>query len=88
VFLVICQDRWGDSLLLGMEWAGSMFVDTALPFGLPKSSQPWADALEWVVKSDRVTSVLHYLDDYLLVDKTEKRCQEALKTLLQECLVS
>ena len=61
-------------------------MDTALPFGIrsaPIIFTALADALEWVVKSEGVTSILHYLDDYLLVDKTEKCCQEALKTLLR-----
>ena len=40
------DDRW----LLGMRWEGSVFVDTALPFGLwsaPKILTAVADTLEW-----------------------------------------
>ena len=48
-----------DRLLLGMEWAVSVFVDTALLFGLRSASKIFTalvDALEWVVKSKGVTS--------------------------------
>ena len=59
------DDRW----LLGMRLEGSVFVDTALPFGLwsaPKIFTAVADALEWTVKCEGVGSVIHYLDDFLL----------------------
>ena len=58
------DDRW----FLGMRWEGSVFVDTALPFGLqsaPKIFTAIADALEWIVKFEGVSSVIHYLDDFL-----------------------
>ena len=53
------DDRW----LLGMRWEGSVFVDTALPFGLwsaPKVFTAVADALEWIVKCEGVSSVIYY----------------------------
>ena len=58
-----------DCWLLGMRWEGSVFVDTALPFGLgsaPKIFTAVADTLEWIVKHEGVSSVIHYLDDFLL----------------------
>ena len=42
-----------DRLLLGMEWKGQLFVDTALPFGLhsaPKVFTAVADALMWIFR--------------------------------------
>ena len=42
-----------DRLLLGMEWKGQLFVDTALPFGLrsaPKVFIAVADALMWIFR--------------------------------------
>ena len=71
-------------LLLGMVWDDSLFVDSALPFGLcsaPKIFNTLADALEWLVKREGVESVLHYLDDFLLVGNNRDSCLEALQAL-------
>ena len=41
-----------DRLLLGMEWNGGWFLDTALPFGLrsaPKIFNALADGLMWIM---------------------------------------
>lgn len=59
-----------DRLLLGMVWDDGLFVDTALPFGLrsaPKIFTAMADALEWIALQEGVGTILHYLDDYLLI---------------------
>ena len=76
------DDRW----LLGMRWEGSVFVDTALPFGLrsaPKIFTAVADALEWIVKCEGVSSVIHYLDDFLLAGSPGSlQCARDLNTLL------
>ena len=74
-----------DRPLLGMMWEGSLFVDSALPFGLrsaPKIFSAVADALEWLIRNEGVESVMHYLDDYLLVARTQEGCHEALQKLL------
>ena len=47
------DDRW----LLGMQWDGGVFVDTALPFGLrsaQKISNTLADAATWILKQEGV----------------------------------
>ncbi len=76
------DDRW----LLGMRWEGGVFVETALPFGLrsaPKIFTAVADALEWIVRQEGVRSILHYLDDYLLVGPPgSMECARNLDTLL------
>ena len=57
-----------DRPLLAMQWAGQVFFDTRLPFGLwsaPKIFTAVADALQWVFKKHGVTWVEHYLDDYI-----------------------
>lgn len=44
-----------DHFLLSMAWEGSLFVDTALLFGLrsvPKIFMTVADALEWQIKQE------------------------------------
>lgn len=56
-----------DRLLLGMVWENSLFVDSALPFGLcsaPKIFNALAVALEWMIRQEGVESVLHYLDNF------------------------
>ena len=63
-----------------------MFVDTALLFGLwsaPKIFTAVADALEWMVKCESVSSVIHYLDDFLLAGSPGSlQCARDLNTLL------
>ena len=48
-----------DRLLLGMMWEDSLYVDSALPFGLrsaPKIFTAVADALEWIAKQEGLES--------------------------------
>ena len=64
-----------DQLLLGMVWDDSLFVDSALPFGL--RSAP----LKWLIRQEGVESIVHYLDDFLIVASSCKSCEEALRKL-------
>lgn len=77
------EDRW----LIGMTWRGSVYVDTALPFGLrsaPKIFTAIADAAEWIVRQQGVEFVLHYLDDFLVVTAAEEyRGDHALRIVLE-----
>lgn len=64
------DDQW----LLDLSWRGGVFIDTVLPFGLcsaPKIFNAVVDALEWVVKKNRVKEIYHYLDDFLVVGAPE-----------------
>lgn len=76
-----------DRLLLGMFWDGKVFVDTVLPFGLrsaPKIFTAIADVLEWAVRQRGVQTVLHYLDDFLIVGKPgSEQCAVDLRCLLE-----
>jgi hypothetical protein len=64
-----------------MRWEESLFVDTALPFGLrsaPKIFTAIADAVEWILKQAGVKFVIHYLDDFLLIGAPgSQECAEA-----------
>ena len=63
-----------DWSLLGMSWESSLFIDTTLPFGLrsaPKIFTAVADAVEWIAKLQGVTTILHYLDDFLVIGNPE-----------------
>ena len=76
------DDHW----LMGMSWEESLFIDTALPFGLrsaPKIFTAVADAAEWILRQAGVDFVLHYLDDFLLIGPPDSpECAKALHTLL------
>ena len=78
-----------DRQLLGMEWNGDLFVDTALPFGLrssPKVFTAMADGLLWILGANGIRSAMHYLDDYLFFgDRGSKECEEALRLALRLC---
>ena len=59
-----------DRPLLGMEWEGQVYVDTALPFGLhsaPKIFNTLADAVEWIARHRGILEVDHYLDDFIII---------------------
>ena len=74
-----------DRLLLGMQFEGRLFVDSVLPFGLrsaPKIFTAVADALEWIVRQAGVETLLHYLDDFLVVARpVSSQCQDSLRVL-------
>ena len=59
-----------DWLLLGMQWRGAYYLNTRLPFGLrsaPKIFTAVADALQWIMLANGITSFIHYLDDFFFV---------------------
>ena len=78
-----------DRLLLGMEWQGQVYVDTALPFGLrsaPKIFTALADLLEWIIRKRGVDHVDHYLDDFIILGPTcDSRCKRGLDVVLELC---
>ena len=71
---------------MGMYWQDSLFVDTALPFGLrsaPKIFTSLADAAQWILNQAGINFVVHYLDDFLLVGPLQSSaCAKALESLL------
>ncbi len=76
------DDRW----LLGMYWDQKLFDDTQLPFGLRFATKVFtalADAAEWILTQEGVTTVMHYLDDFLLVGApASEECHSHLSILL------
>ena len=78
-----------DRPLLGMEWEGQHYVDTALPFGLrsaPKVFTALADALEWILTTNGIRFVWHYLDDYITVGSpTSGECAFNLDLMVHLC---
>ena len=77
------DDRW----LLGMMWEGHLFIYTALPFGLrsaPKIFSAVADAVELILQQESMRTVMHYLDDFLLIGApSSDECDRALATLIK-----
>ncbi len=70
------EDKW----LLGMRWHGSVFTDSALPFGLrsaPKKFTALADAVEWIARQEGVELIMHYLDDFFSYWGARYRRQQA-----------
>ena len=73
-----------DHCLLGVRWEGQDFVDTVLPFGLrlaPKIFSAIADAAQWILAQKGVEWSLHYLDDFILVEKSPIAAYEARQIL-------
>jgi hypothetical protein len=79
----------GDRPLLAVQWAGQIFYDTRLPFGLrsaPKIFTAIADALQWVFQRQGVTWVAHYLDDYITMGPPHSEiCTQNLEVMLSSC---
>ena len=78
-----------DRLLLGVKWAGEVFVDGALSFGLrsaPKLFTAVADALLWVMGAHGLETGMHYLDNFLLLGPPgAEKCGRSLRLCLDVC---
>ena len=59
-----------------MIWGEGLYVDAVLPLGLHSALKIFtalADALECIIKGEGVQTVLHYLDDVLIVAATNSK---------------
>ena len=57
--------------LLQMKWNNLISINTCLPFGLhsaPKLFNILADLLQWIAQQYGVCHIMHYLDDFLLLE--------------------
>ena len=72
---------------MGMIWRQKLYIDTALPFGLrsaPKIFTALADAIEWIAKNNGIQFIIHYLDDFLLLDAPGlQQCTKSVTTLME-----
>ena len=72
-----------------MKWDNFIFIDTYLPFGLhsvPKLFNILADLLQWIAQQQGVSHIIHYLDDFLLLNfPGSNECQTDLNMLIQCC---
>ena len=78
-----------DQHLLGLEWQGVTYKDTALPFGLrsaPKIFTAIADALAWAMCTRGIRNFLHYLDDFLFcAPPSSSACATAMEIAVPLC---
>jgi hypothetical protein len=79
-----------DSLLLGIRWGDTTYVDRALPFGLrsaPIIFSAVADGLAWALFQNGVHYSLHYLDDFFFCEPASSplACSEALSRAIPVC---
>ena len=80
----ICPVHPEDWELLGTHWRSQFYVDKRLPFGLRSSPALFnrvADAFEWIVKFQYgISNILHYLDDYFMVQESYDACNEFISS--------
>lgn len=78
-----------DRPLLGFRWRGKYYCELALPFGLRTAGNRWelyAEALHYFFEKHLgVTLVIHYVDDFLLVDSDLERASAALLAVNELC---
>ena len=76
-----------DSMLLGIKWLDTIYIDRALPFGLRSASKLFtavADGFAWALVARGYPDFTHYLDDYLFWSAHDSpACRDALNTALQ-----
>ena len=75
--------------LLGLFWRGSYYVDKQLPFGLrsaPFLFDQFASAIHWILTHNyNLTNLIHYLDDYLILEHSHTKCSQSKNTMLTLC---
>ena len=75
--------------LLGMYWRDKYYVETCLPFVLhsaPSIFDNFASALHWILEHNYGATLLHYLDDFLLLWLPGlPTCQDSMSTMLRVC---
>ena len=68
---------------------GELFIYTTLPFGLrsaPKIFTAVVDAPEWIARQQGVMTILHYLDDFLIIGSPESiECMANVALVLPFC---
>ena len=72
----------------GGGWEGRILLDLRLPFGLrsaPKIFNAVADALQWIFGAKGIAPVLHYLDDFILVEGSMAEAEHKKAELVSTC---
>ena len=74
--------------LLGMTFKNKLYFDVCLPMGLRSSSnifEKFSTALQFICKENGIENIVHYLDDFLIINKSRESCQRDLDTFLSIC---
>ena len=78
-----------DYPLLGMKWDGLYYYDRCMPMGCSsscKTFETFSTSVEWIAQSKlKIASILHLLDDFLIVAPTEALCKFQLELFLDLC---
>ena len=76
-----------DYHLLGMKWHGLYYFDKCLPMGASSSCsifERFSTFLEWIIQQKIGNAkVIHVLDDFLFIARSEFECQRALDIFLK-----
>ena len=82
----VCRQDWE---LLGLYWNKQYYVDTCLLFGCRSSPflfNQFAEALHWILVNNYKLQLIHYLDDFFIVDQPQSdHCAIAVETMLSIC---
>ena len=75
--------------LFGFVWNEKFYYDKNLEMGLSESCRIFEElscALEWAARHKLgLTEIVHVLDDFLFVEKTELGCDKSLKAFIEMC---
>ena len=78
-----------DYSLLGFSWDRRFYYDRCVPMGCSSSCaifESFSSALEWIATQKLgCHGVVHILDDFLFIEKTQKLCNESLNKFLDFC---
>ena len=82
----LCPVRMADWPLLCFQWNNAFYVDLRLPFGSRSSPgifNSFADALCWILITQGIRWILHYLDDFLLAAPSIEIASNWMNTLFR-----
>ena len=75
--------------LLGMRRRNLYYYDRCMPMGCSSSCKTFeilSTAMEWIAQNKlRINHIIHLLDDFLIIAKSQSLCQEQLKLFLDLC---
>ena len=74
--------------LLCIKWEDQYYYDRCLPMGARSSCalfESFSSAIEHIAVKQGVTSVIHYLDDFFLVNRNKEGCQKDLSKITNIC---
>lgn len=78
-----------DYPLLGMKWDGLYYYDRCMPMGCSsscKTFETFSTSVERIAQNKlKISSILHLLDDFLIVARTANLCSNQLQLFLDTC---